>query len=310
MIQALASLEEYLKIFAKSGDHYKSLVGDSERVITKVMGDASNQIASVNLQGITEAFTTEYQLFWEIALSGSTVTFSVYKDAAKLVKVCGGSTSTGSNPLQLTLSAENSSGITGTVSLNYSTPDIDNANVLYVIQFHQNVGIIHINDFNTGAISNLIEYTRRLSHFLVDQLTLTSSKGSWLQYMGKEIFGIPIAGGESDSEYVSRIQSTVLSEKTTVYAIEKAFEPYADEVILLEGIDDGAFSEVSFSDNVKEFSDIDGMIVKAAYAGEFGGTPYFIRVLLIRANTTNVALLVSIMENTKAAGIDYIIELS
>lgn len=91
-------------------------------------GDASNQLASWTFEGVSSTnVDATYKMYWTLANSGTTRTVNIYKDSAKANLVASGSrTGDGS----ITLSEQNNSGLTGSVTVTYTVDDSDSANIL------------------------------------------------------------------------------------------------------------------------------------------------------------------------------------
>ena len=172
-------------------------------------------------------------------------------------------------------------------------------------------GEVKINDINTGAISNSLEYARRLANYLIDQLDLRLTSDSWLDFIGGEIYGILRVPGETDDDYAYRLRivATLTTVKCTPIGIEQALLRYGDNIRVIDGIDDGAFADVSFANNYKDFFPVGADIIKAAIAGEQGGLLFFFRVIMENVDSTYYKTIIKIINDFKAAGISYIVEI-
>lgn len=167
--------------------------------------------------------------------------------------------------------------------------------------------IVKINDINTGAISNPLEYIRRLKSFFVNQLDLRTAVEDWLDYQGKHIYNIKRNAGETDSQYSARIIEVIVGSGCSPVVIKHLLENYGNNVQILEGIDDGAFSDVSFSDCYRDF---DGPpIVKAALTGQEGGMPFFFRVIMEDVDPGDYKLIIDLIKKLKAGGISFIVQI-
>lgn len=84
-------------------------------------GDTNNQLASLVLSGVRMGINTSSSgmLYSSITASGSAYTVTLYKDSARSNSVCAG-TRTGNG--SITLSATNSSGLSGTIAITYNSP--------------------------------------------------------------------------------------------------------------------------------------------------------------------------------------------
>lgn len=94
-------------------------------------GDSAAQLASWVIHGLTVYNSKFGLLYWELTNSGTTRTVKLYKS---IHKQSGDEVASGSRvgDGSITLTASNSSGITGTVTVTYTTDDTDTANTLAV----------------------------------------------------------------------------------------------------------------------------------------------------------------------------------
>ena len=91
------------------------------RTVTEA-GDAATQLSNWDMAGLTGAV-----LYWQLADVAGSARIRLYSDAAFANLVAEG---TGAHISTVTLTAQNSSGISGTVDVNYSIDDVDVANTL------------------------------------------------------------------------------------------------------------------------------------------------------------------------------------
>ena len=82
-----------------------------------ISGDAAAQLSACTLYGVKSTNSLHWRLFWTLTNSGTTRTFNIYRDSAKTILVAHGSR-TGDGAI--TLTADNSSGITGTITVTYT----------------------------------------------------------------------------------------------------------------------------------------------------------------------------------------------
>lgn len=171
-------------------------------------------------------------------------------------------------------------------------------------------GEVNVNDIDTGAISNILEYTRRLNLFLVSQLNINYASLEWLDFIGEGFYNLPRDAGESDEDYRIRIKQTVFQLKETPIRIEDALEFYGDNVRVIEGIDDGAFADISFTECYRDFSNFGEYIVKAALASDESGLLlFFFRVIMENVLPEDYGRIINIIENFKVAGVTYEVEI-
>jgi hypothetical protein len=170
-------------------------------------------------------------------------------------------------------------------------------------------GNVKINDFNIGAIANVLEHARQLTPYLTQQIDLTQANDFWLDYIGENVYDIKRAGGESDADYSNRIIKEILGSNSSPLVIKNILEDYGDNVLILEGIDDGAFSEVSFSDNYRDFELPGEDVVKAAFASAQGGIAFFFRVIMENVDPNDYKIIWQIVDKIKAAGVSFVIQI-
>lgn len=94
-----------------------------------IAGDSASQVSQLVLSGVTFDFTDNYVLYWKLTNSGIIRTFGLYKTSAMAAGdlVAQG---TRSNNGEITLTAQNSSGITGVVTVTYTADDTDASNTV------------------------------------------------------------------------------------------------------------------------------------------------------------------------------------
>lgn len=165
---------------------------------------------------------------------------------------------------------------------------------------NQNVKVI---DIGTGAIADAVEYTRRIGEYLIAQMNIQTGSGRLLDWIGKDIFGIIRQGGETDAIYAQRIVDTIFAIKGSPLSIRDILLPYADDVIVQDGVELGMFSDVSFTDFYRNLET--PTIVKAAITGINGGLPFFFYVLLDNPDLSKVYIIMSLINNYKVAGTNY-----
>ena len=164
--------------------------------------------------------------------------------------------------------------------------------------------IILIKDIGTGAIGDTLEYTRRLALFLIEQMNLQTASADWLDWLGKTIFGIPRASGETDEEYADRIVDEIFSVKGSPVAIENLLQDYADDVTVTDVANSGAFADVSFSDYYKDL-DYPPETVRSARTGGYGGLLFFFVVTLDNPDMTKANKIVDLIEKSRVGGTLY-----
>jgi len=101
-------------------------------------GDASTQLSSWSIDGATFLNTSKGRLFWTLSNSGTTRTVNIYNHQnqdgtypTEALVATGNRSGDGA----ITLSEQNSSGISGSVTVAYTADDTDSANILYLNVF-------------------------------------------------------------------------------------------------------------------------------------------------------------------------------
>lgn len=168
-------------------------------------------------------------------------------------------------------------------------------------------GEIKISDFDNGAIANVLEYEMNLAEYLIDQLKLNNASGDFMDFIVEKYYDKMREPSETDASLYQRVYDAVFADKVSPLAIKNAIDEFGDDIEIIEGIGSGAFTEVSFVENINEF---DGPpIVKMATLEVQGGNPYFFRVIISNLLPVNYNKIVERINEYKAAGINYIIEL-
>jgi len=300
--RSIELLNTHLQIFNTSAGEYLQLVGDVLRTERVVAGDVTKQIKSLEIKGYTLANTDNYKLYWELNDAAGTRTLSFWKDAAKVTKVLEGS-KVGDGTF--VLAAIGGSGLSGTTKIEWTLNDVDVANIVYILNLE---GYIKLNDMNTGAISNPLEYTRRLGDFLVEQLNISNALDSWLTYSGGTMYDVPRNAGESDIDYQIRIIAQTTAIKVTILSIRDMLENYGDNVVMIEGQAGGAYANVSYANCYTDFKITGFDIVKAAIATT--STLLFnFRAIMENVSASDYMLILSMIDNYKAGGVSYSVQI-
>lgn len=202
--------------------------------------------------------------------------------------------------------------ITGTAAVTFSDPAANDATEVlfgltsddydYRRPYNEPV---RVNDMNRGAIANPIEYLRRFRAFLLTQMDVGVAEGEWLLLWGRGTYGIERPAGWTDQQYRDYIYVRVMETNTSTPIIRKRLLDYASTCVIQEGVDDGAFADVSFSDCYKNST---SPAVKAAITFPKGGMPFFMRIILSGVDPADYANIVDVVEACRAGGISYIIE--
>ena len=268
--RAVDVINRYLGIYNPDGELYKKLIGDPSRLEVKIVGGSPNVISFVDLLGVTLSNTDNMKLYFKIQSINSTL-FNIwlYKDSVGTQEVARGSPVPLKTASSVTMVEHNGSGISGKINIQFVATNSDSANNIMSFGLGLREGVpLTINELNIGAISNPVEYTRRLMAYFVDQLDLSKASSDWLDYIGTNFFAVMKNAGELDADYYQRIYDEVFLNKMTVPMLVKALQPYAEEVQIVEGVDDGAFSEQSFADSYRDFNQLGVNCIKGALAGQ------------------------------------------
>lgn len=166
---------------------------------------------------------------------------------------------------------------------------------------------VKVNDVNTGAVSNPLEYLRLLGRFYVNQMNLQLAVGSWLAFLGKTVYKISRPQSSTDADYRTLVEVRVLGNKCSPVMILEAVKTYCSPYpTMVEGLG-GAFCDVSFADCYRDF-DLPGVgVVRAA---TLGSSAYFFRIFMSNVDPAKYKEIVDIVNNYKADGIAYDIVIS
>lgn len=171
-------------------------------------------------------------------------------------------------------------------------------------------------DFNAGAVANILEYTRQLSLCLIDQLFLNRATGKFLTLMTHEIIGIVRFEGESNVDFVERVQNYIIATKVSRASIIFYTRPFSSpgEPQLLDGVDDAAFADVSYSDNIEMFQQGDvppfnnWWVLPGLTISEEGASYFFI-LRLENTASADIVKVVDLVNRWKGDGIGYEIQI-
>lgn len=170
-------------------------------------------------------------------------------------------------------------------------------------------GFIKINDFDNGSIANVTEYTMQLADFLINQLDVSKAAGTLLDFT-LETFYDKLRKNETDEEYYQRSNEEIFDDKVSNLAIEDKLEEFGDDVEVIDGIGgDSAYYGVSYYENETDFNLVGENVVKKAIYSQQGGRPYFFRVLMSNVLPSNYKTIVENINEYKAGGTNYIVEL-
>jgi hypothetical protein len=130
----------------------------SEQAAISESGDDQNQLANWSFSGAIKGSNTDTagKVYVKLSDSGGTRTVSVYKDSGKTQKVAEGSKA---GDGEVTLAEQNSSGLSGTVDVTYTTDDSD---IVLILPFAFAVG-------DKFTFSTSISASGNFQYFFVQQ---------------------------------------------------------------------------------------------------------------------------------------------
>lgn len=167
-------------------------------------------------------------------------------------------------------------------------------------------------DYNKGAVASVFEWERQLALCLMQQLVLTTATGKFLDLMLHDHVGIVRFEGDTDTEYQDHARNYIIAHKVSRASIIFYTRPYSSpgEPEILDGADDAAFADVSYSDVYTGFEatstgPFDGWWVFPALSSGIGGTAYFFVLRLENTASGDIAKVVDLVNRWIASGIRY-----
>lgn len=167
-------------------------------------------------------------------------------------------------------------------------------------------------DFNIGVIADVLEWTRQLSICLIQQLFLNEAEGKFLDLMVHNHIGIVRFENESDIDYSERVKNYIIAHKVSRASVIYFARPYSSpgEPELLDGIDDAAFADLSYSDVYTSFQNeaanqYEDWWVFPAITSSIGDTAYFFVLRLENTDSADIAKVIDFLDRWKAGGIAY-----
>jgi hypothetical protein len=170
-------------------------------------------------------------------------------------------------------------------------------------------GKVKINDFNNGMLGNILEYEINLGNFLINQLDLSKTKSTYLDYIAETYFDFRRKKDETDAEFYIRMIGTIVDKKCTPIAILNSIQEFGTDIEMIEGLTTGAFADITFCDFYEDVNNYGINIVRAAFTEALGGTPYFFRIRISNLLPSNYSKIIERINDYKAGGINYIIEI-
>lgn len=174
-------------------------------------------------------------------------------------------------------------------------------------------------EYNIGVIANVLEWLRKQATgdgSYVDQIYLTRAKTKWLNLTAQVYIGLLRFEGETDTDYVARIQKYITAPKISPASMIICLRDFSTtEPVILEGAADTAFADVSFSDQYRVFKvitpgpEFDNFVQPALAGPVLGGGPFFL-VLLTGTNPNDYNRVFDIINRWRAAGTTYEIQIT
>jgi len=163
---------------------------------------------------------------------------------------------------------------------------------------------VKINDLDNGSIGNVLEFEKRLSLFLIEQLDISKAKTIYLDDILNTFYGKYREVGETDSTFYQRVLQELFHYKCTLPAIYDIAKNLADPVQIQEGGMFGFFADTTYADNVVFFDDSQGIVTESAMV-DF--KTYFFIVIVKTITPDNYRKMVNMLADYHASGINYII---
>lgn len=171
-------------------------------------------------------------------------------------------------------------------------------------------------DLNAGAIASVFEWLRRLGKDMLIQLDMSQAEERFLNLAAHDHIGIVRYPGESDGDYVYRVQKFLFGEKTTRAAIIHHMRQFSTtEPLILEGIHDACFADVSFTDVYQGFrNQTPGPeyqhYVFPAITTNAAGSVFFFILELTETPSSEIKELLDWMDRWVSVGISYEIRIN
>lgn len=168
-------------------------------------------------------------------------------------------------------------------------------------------------DFNIGVVAGMLEWNRRLTLSLLNQLNFSESTGIFLKYFANDILAIFKYSGENDEDFKERITERIFGYKCSPASIIKAVEKYSSKTPeILEGEFESAFADVTFTDvydtvicaNPEPSPWSELWIFPAVAVGQ-DSAAFFFNLIMYDVADNNIDKVIDTVNNWKAAGVDY-----
>lgn len=169
------------------------------------------------------------------------------------------------------------------------------------------------NEITIGAMASQVEYLRKLSIELLNQIYINTATGDFLKYQLEDFFGSLQEEDETDANWVSRTIQLIFYPKLSRAAIIYALRPYSPggepEISTIE--EKSAYANLSFAGvYVEGYSYNPGpeeytIIVLPAIAEAYDSSYYTIQVDLYDTDFSQIYSIINLLDRIIAAGITY-----
>lgn len=163
-------------------------------------------------------------------------------------------------------------------------------------------------DFDIGVLSNALEYNRRLSRNLVEQLDLTNTEDRMvlLDEIIQGYLDVKRKINEPNSTYSQRVANELLLyPRTSKPAIADGIDRFADSFQILSGTQMAMALDYTFLDSPAS-GNFTGQEVYPAFLGGPSGLPFhFILILDIDITSEALGQILDFINTAKAEGISY-----
>lgn len=168
-------------------------------------------------------------------------------------------------------------------------------------------------DIDIGVIGAEIEYLRLLGKTLLKQIYLDQAGTDFLEYTLNNYFDSLRLVNESDSEWLTRVTSFVLSQKISRASVIYLLRPYsALEPVVSTDIVDHAFADFSYCDIYSSGSTTlngDTVFYRAAIVEGADAAIFTYKVTLYNTLYNEIMSVIEMLNKIKAAGITVILEI-
>lgn len=149
------------------------------------------------------------------------------------------------------------------------------------------VSIVKPTDFNLGAITNNIEYLRRLGIDLLKQIFIDQASGEFLKYTLQTFFASLRLEGETEEDWIQRTISLIFQPRISRASLIFALRSYSSqEPQIIAGGGDSMFADVSFAD------------IGTKYTTTYEGSPFYVFPALAQSDESSYYSIVVILYDT------------